>query len=265
MTPEAVLDRDGISLPVGHLPVGTYVMSARSGVLLFVSGHGTFDDCRAIHTGRLGETLDGRRRRGGRSGRAEPVGDCEGRGERPVPCRPLRESGGLRQLRPGLHVATSRCQRSDLRAGARLRRPDRATGSIRHRGGRAAAQVCRGDRGSRRGERLKSESPTARGQPAGSFCLGQPDAQAWIRPQHAVGVDKRCARARAGEACCVTPRPVDLDKRPDQPNWGCLLRRRARYPTRPLQRPEGLPGKIGSPSPVNRRAARPASERRARQ
>jgi len=57
MTPEAVLERDGISLPVGHPPVGTYVMSARSGVLLFVSGHGAFDDGRAIHTGRLGETL----------------------------------------------------------------------------------------------------------------------------------------------------------------------------------------------------------------
>jgi enamine deaminase RidA (YjgF/YER057c/UK114 family) len=44
-------------LPTRHPAVGTYVMAARTGSLLFVSGHGAFDGGRPIHTGRLGEQL----------------------------------------------------------------------------------------------------------------------------------------------------------------------------------------------------------------
>jgi hypothetical protein len=40
MTPEATLERDGVVLPTRHPAVGTYVMAARTGSLLFVSGHG---------------------------------------------------------------------------------------------------------------------------------------------------------------------------------------------------------------------------------
>ena len=57
MTPEATLERDGVLLPTQHPPVGTYVMSARTGRLLVVSGHGAFDGDGPIHTGRLGEDL----------------------------------------------------------------------------------------------------------------------------------------------------------------------------------------------------------------
>ena len=57
MTPEATLERAGVLLPMRHPAVGTYVMAARSGSLLFVSGHGAFDGGRPIHTGRLGEEL----------------------------------------------------------------------------------------------------------------------------------------------------------------------------------------------------------------
>ena len=57
MTPEATLERAGVLLPMRHPAVGTYVMAARSGSLLFVSGHGAFNGGRPIHTGRLGEEL----------------------------------------------------------------------------------------------------------------------------------------------------------------------------------------------------------------
>ena len=57
MTPEATLERYGVLLPTQHPAVGTYVMSARTGRLLFVSGHGAFDGDGPIHTGRLGEDL----------------------------------------------------------------------------------------------------------------------------------------------------------------------------------------------------------------
>ena len=99
MTPEATLERAGVLLPTPHPAVGTYVMAARTG-LLFVSGHGAFDGGRPNHIGRLGEELNRRRDRGGGGGDAEPVGHRGGRGGRPVPSRPLRESGGLRQPAP---------------------------------------------------------------------------------------------------------------------------------------------------------------------
>jgi enamine deaminase RidA (YjgF/YER057c/UK114 family) len=57
MTPEATLEKAGVVLPTRHPAVGTYVMVARTGSLLFVSGHGAFDGGRPIHTGRLGEEL----------------------------------------------------------------------------------------------------------------------------------------------------------------------------------------------------------------
>jgi enamine deaminase RidA (YjgF/YER057c/UK114 family) len=57
MTPEATLQGAGVLLPTPHPAVGTYVMAARTGPLLFVSGHGAFDGDRPIHTGRLGEEL----------------------------------------------------------------------------------------------------------------------------------------------------------------------------------------------------------------
>jgi enamine deaminase RidA (YjgF/YER057c/UK114 family) len=57
MTPEATLERDGVVLPTRHPAVGTYVMAAQTGSLLFVSGHGAFDGDGPIHTGRLGEDL----------------------------------------------------------------------------------------------------------------------------------------------------------------------------------------------------------------
>jgi enamine deaminase RidA (YjgF/YER057c/UK114 family) len=45
------------TLPVPNVPVGSYAMAVRSGDLLFLSGHGAFEDGRPVHTGRLGETL----------------------------------------------------------------------------------------------------------------------------------------------------------------------------------------------------------------
>lgn len=44
-------------LPPPARAVGTYAMAVRTGELLFVSGHGAFEDGRPIHTGRLGESL----------------------------------------------------------------------------------------------------------------------------------------------------------------------------------------------------------------
>jgi enamine deaminase RidA (YjgF/YER057c/UK114 family) len=64
VTPEERLERAGIMLPQVNAPVANYVMAVRTGSLLFLSGHGAFDDGKPLHTGRLGEDLsteDGRR------------------------------------------------------------------------------------------------------------------------------------------------------------------------------------------------------------
>jgi enamine deaminase RidA (YjgF/YER057c/UK114 family) len=45
------------ALPAPNVPVGSYVMAIRTGNLLFLSGHGAFEDGRPVHTGRLGETM----------------------------------------------------------------------------------------------------------------------------------------------------------------------------------------------------------------
>ena len=44
-------------LPTPNIPVGSYTMAVRTGHLLFLSGHGAFEDGRPVHTGRLGETM----------------------------------------------------------------------------------------------------------------------------------------------------------------------------------------------------------------
>jgi enamine deaminase RidA (YjgF/YER057c/UK114 family) len=46
-----------LTLPPPARAVGTYAMTVRTGGLLFVSGHGAFEDGSPIHTGRLGESL----------------------------------------------------------------------------------------------------------------------------------------------------------------------------------------------------------------
>ena len=45
------------ALPAPNAPVGSYVMAVRTGDLLFVSGHGAFEDGQPVHTGRLGTTM----------------------------------------------------------------------------------------------------------------------------------------------------------------------------------------------------------------
>ena len=95
MTPEATLERDGVLLPTQHPAVGTYVMSAPTGRLLFVSGHGAFNGDGPIHTGRLGEDLSTAEGAEAAGSDAEPVGHREGRPWRPFPHRSLRQSRGL--------------------------------------------------------------------------------------------------------------------------------------------------------------------------
>lgn len=46
-----------LTLPAPNVPVGSYVMAVRTGDLLFLSGHGAFQDEHPLHTGRLGETM----------------------------------------------------------------------------------------------------------------------------------------------------------------------------------------------------------------
>ncbi len=57
MSPEERLEGAGLRLPEVNEPVANYVMALRDGRSLIVSGHGAFDQGRAIHTGRLGESL----------------------------------------------------------------------------------------------------------------------------------------------------------------------------------------------------------------
>jgi len=46
-----------LDLPTPNVPVGSYSMAVRTGNLLFLAGHGAFEDGRPMHTGRLGETM----------------------------------------------------------------------------------------------------------------------------------------------------------------------------------------------------------------
>jgi len=46
-----------VDLPEPNLPVGSYTTAVRTSNLLFLSGHGAFNDGRPVHTGRLGETM----------------------------------------------------------------------------------------------------------------------------------------------------------------------------------------------------------------
>lgn len=57
MTPEEALERSGHHLRAGHPAVATYVMTARTGSLLFVSGHGDFADGKPAHTGKVGASV----------------------------------------------------------------------------------------------------------------------------------------------------------------------------------------------------------------
>ncbi|MDZ5620936.1 RidA family protein [Nocardioides bizhenqiangii] len=45
------------AVPAPNVPVGSYAMAVRTGDLLFVSGHGAFEDGHPMHTGRLGKTM----------------------------------------------------------------------------------------------------------------------------------------------------------------------------------------------------------------
>ncbi|WP_210439627.1 RidA family protein [Nocardioides xinjiangensis] len=46
-----------LTLPPPARAVGTYSMAVHAGGLVFLSGHGAFEDRRPIHTGRLGASL----------------------------------------------------------------------------------------------------------------------------------------------------------------------------------------------------------------
>jgi len=57
MTAEKKLKDLGISLPVAPKPVANYVPAVRTGSLLFVSGHGPYNDGKTILSGKLGQGL----------------------------------------------------------------------------------------------------------------------------------------------------------------------------------------------------------------
>jgi enamine deaminase RidA (YjgF/YER057c/UK114 family) len=57
MSAEERLKELGISLPTAPRPVANYVPSVRVGNLLFVSGHGPYDDGKTILSGKLGKEL----------------------------------------------------------------------------------------------------------------------------------------------------------------------------------------------------------------
>ncbi len=57
-TPEARLAALGITLPDPNPPVGNYVAAVTVGNVVFVSGHGPFQDGEYIFRGKLGRDLD---------------------------------------------------------------------------------------------------------------------------------------------------------------------------------------------------------------
>jgi len=54
---EKKLKELGISLPTSPKPIANYVPAVRSGNLLFVSGHGPYNDGKSILSGKLGKEL----------------------------------------------------------------------------------------------------------------------------------------------------------------------------------------------------------------
>jgi enamine deaminase RidA (YjgF/YER057c/UK114 family) len=57
MTPEQVLEREGLALPMSHPVVANYAKTVRTGALVFVSTHGPFVDGTPAHIGRVGAEL----------------------------------------------------------------------------------------------------------------------------------------------------------------------------------------------------------------
>ena len=57
MRAEARLTELGLALPSAPTPMGSYVTAARSGNLLFLSGHGPLRDGRVVYQGRVGHDL----------------------------------------------------------------------------------------------------------------------------------------------------------------------------------------------------------------
>ena len=57
MNAEQKLKELGVSLPESPKPIANYVTSVRTGNLLFVSGHGPYNDGKTITTGKLGKDL----------------------------------------------------------------------------------------------------------------------------------------------------------------------------------------------------------------
>ena len=57
MSAEKKLKDLGISLPAAPKPVANYVPAVRTGNLLFVSGHGPYNDGKTVLSGKLGQEL----------------------------------------------------------------------------------------------------------------------------------------------------------------------------------------------------------------
>jgi enamine deaminase RidA (YjgF/YER057c/UK114 family) len=57
MNAELKLKEMGISLPESPKPLANYVRAVRTGNLLFVSGHGPYQDGKTLTTGKLGKEL----------------------------------------------------------------------------------------------------------------------------------------------------------------------------------------------------------------
>lgn len=57
MSPEEILEQDGLALPEVHPIVGNYVACVRTGSIVFVSGHGPFLEGKPAFVGKLGGDL----------------------------------------------------------------------------------------------------------------------------------------------------------------------------------------------------------------
>lgn len=57
MTPEEVLEREGVTLPNPRTVPGSWARTVRTGSLVFVAGHGPFVGGKIVHPGKLGAEL----------------------------------------------------------------------------------------------------------------------------------------------------------------------------------------------------------------
>ena len=233
MGAEARLKVLGIELPTPPRSMGTYVTAARSGNLLFLSGHGPVRDGRVVHQGKVGRDLTDRAGPGGGAPDGpEPPRHRAGRPRQPRPRAAGRQGARHGAVRRRLHRAPEGDQRVLRPHGRGLRRRGPARALRRRHGLPPLRDRRRGrddPRGVRRGgaraERPQPSLDRQGPEPAAPFA-----AAARLGETHACrrsSTRARAARPAGGDRAHTADRPVRARRELGR----AALRRRATTPS----------------------------------